>query len=236
MILCSAMVLVLLVIIIHTMVEKIIKIFHNTPMEYMENQEVDEERTREGRNSQQEEYQYRLGLNHPLSVMKFRAFLWIENVTTIVRELFFITDRKSLFCSRIHSECRCRQDEHLVLPVLDPPEQLVDGRDDLQLGGGGTEGGVELEGLGDPAQDGLLLSLMVAEFDLLVGRAQQAALQGEVDRLQPPLVLPQLVAGAVHRGDVLGRGPGLVEEMSHLSYLDTLAAEVDRLQGGGDVL
>ena len=42
MILCSAMVLVLLVIIIHTMVEKIIEVFHNTPMEDMENQEVDE--------------------------------------------------------------------------------------------------------------------------------------------------------------------------------------------------
>ena len=64
----------------------------------------------------------------------------------------FITDSNQCFLlERIHSECRCREDEHLVLLGLDPPQQLVDGRDDLELGGGGTEGGVELEGLRDPA-------------------------------------------------------------------------------------
>ena len=76
---------------------------------------------------------------------------------------------------------------------------------------------------------------MVAELDLLVGRAQEAALQGEVDSLQPPLVLLQLVAGAVDRGDVLGRGPGLVEEVSHLGDVDTLRSEVDGLQCRGNV-
>ena len=135
----------------------------------------------------------------------------------------------------MHSECRGREDEHLVLLVLDPPEQLIDGSDDLQLGGVRAEGGVQLERLSDPAEDDLLVGGVMAELHLLGGGTDQPALDGEVDGVQPPSVLLQQVAGAVHGGNVLGGGPGLVQEVSHLGDVDTLRSEVDGLQCRGNV-
>ena len=135
----------------------------------------------------------------------------------------------------MHLECRCREDKHLVLLILDPPQELVDSGDDLQLAGGGTEGGVELEGLSDPAENYLLIRGVVTELDLLCCWVDQPALYGEVDSVQPAPVLLQQVAGAVEGGDVLGRGPGLIKEVSHLTEVYTLSREVDGLEGGGNV-
>lgn len=43
----------------------------------------------------------------------------------------------------------------LVFLLLDPPEEFIDGSNDRQLGGGGGEDSVQLEGLGHPAQHNL---------------------------------------------------------------------------------
>ena len=49
-----------------------------------------------------------------------------------------------------------RENKESVLLLLDPAEQLVHRRDNGQLGHMGRQDGVQLKGLGEPAQDGLL--------------------------------------------------------------------------------
>ena len=130
-------------------------------------------------------------------------------------------------------KCRRRQDEHLLLLLLDPAQQLVDGGDDGQLGGGGAEGGVQLEGLGEPAQHHLVPAAVVHQLQRL-RRRQKPVLDGEVDTAQPPPGLGEVVARRVHRGGELGRGAGLVEEVPHVGELHAGGGVVDTLQSCRD--
>ena len=102
-----------------------------------------------------------------------------------------------------------------ILLLFDPPEQLIYRRDNSQLTDMGRKDGIQLEGLCEPAQDGLLAGSEMAELERPAGRVEPV-LEAQVEGGEPLPLPREGVAGRIRRHCELRRRPRLKEKVSLL--------------------
>jgi hypothetical protein len=99
-----------------------------------------------------------------------------------------------------------------ILLFFDPPEQLIYRRDNSQLTDMGRKDGIQLEGLREPAQDGLLAGGEMAELERPAGRVEPV-LEAQVEGGEPLPLPREGVAGRIRRHCELSRRPRLKDKV-----------------------